>query len=205
MGRVRRALIGGIAVWLALRVWAALRPTPFPYFARPILDLPRPLITRARLVAALAPRPGERMLELGPGTGHYTLPIAERVGPDGTLAILDVRQSFLDHTVERARRDGLHNVVPALGDGASLPYPDSSFDAAYLVTVLGEIPDLPGALRELRRVLSPDGRLVIGEIFIDPDFLRLGWLVKQAAAAGLELKRRTGTSLAYFAEFQPSG
>jgi ubiquinone/menaquinone biosynthesis C-methylase UbiE len=202
VARLRRALLGGFVVWLALRAWAALRPTVFPYFARSILDLPRPLITRAGLVGILAPRPGERILELGPDTGYYTLLVAARIGPEGTLEILDVRQGFLDHTIERARRSGHRNVVATCGDARSLPYPDGSFDAAYLVSVLGEIPDPPAALRELRRVLKPEGRIVVGEIFIDPDFPRFRWIVKQAVAAGLRLGRRTGTPLAYFAEFK---
>jgi ubiquinone/menaquinone biosynthesis C-methylase UbiE len=72
-----------------------------------------------------------------------------------------------------------------------------------MVSVLGEIPDPAAALRELRRVLKPEGRLVIGEILLDPDFPMLGWLVRQAPAQGLRLERRSGSRLAYFAEFRP--
>lgn len=205
MPRVRTALIAACAAWLGLRVWAALRPTAFPYFGRSILNLPRPLITRGGLLELLDPAAGERILEVGPGTGYYTLPVAGRIAPGGVLEILDVRQSFLDHTVERARNRGLANVNPTLGDGASLPYPDGRFDAAYLITVLGEIPDPEAMLGELRRVLKPGGRLVVGEIFIDPDFPRLAWLVKRARAAGLLLERRTGTPVAYFARFRGRG
>ena len=185
--RLRRTLLAVAAGWLGLRVWAALRPTAFPYFGRPILDIPRPLITRGGLLEILEPAAGERILEVGPGTGYYTLPVAARLEPGGVLEILDVRQSFLDHTVERARRRGLANVVADARRWGSLPYPDRCFDAAYLITVLGEIPDPEAALGELRRVLKPTGRLVVGEIFIDPDFTRLRWLVKRAGAAGLLL------------------
>lgn len=202
MRKLRRALFAAAAAWLALRSWAALRPTAFPYLGRPILDIPRPLITRRGLLEILEPAAGEHILELGPGTGYYTLPVAARLEPGGVLEILDVRQSFLDHTVQRARRRGLANVVPTLGDGGSLPYPDSRFDAAYLITVLGEIPDPEAALGELRRVLKPAGRLVVGEIFIDPDFPRLAWLVRRARAAGLRLERRTGSRVGYFARFR---
>jgi ubiquinone/menaquinone biosynthesis C-methylase UbiE len=187
---------------VALRAWAALRPTAFPYFGRPILNIPRPLITRRGLMEILEPVAGECMLELGPGTGYYTLPVAARLEPAGVLAILDIRESFLDHTVERAHRRGLTNVVPKLGDGRSLPYPGSCFDAAYLITVLGEIPDPEAALGELRRVLKPAGRLVVGEILIDPDFTTLPWLVRRARSAGLLLERRTGTPVGYFARFK---
>ena len=64
----------------------APRPTAFPYFGRAILDLTLPLITPGDLLDILAPAPGERIIELGPGSGYYTLPVAARLGPEGTFA-----------------------------------------------------------------------------------------------------------------------
>ena len=202
MSKLWKALLVGCVGWLGLRAWAALRPSAFPYGGRAILDIPRPLITRGRLLEILDPVGGERILEVGPGTGYYTLPVAARLGPRGGLDILDVRQRFLDHTVERVHTRGLTNVVPTLGDGKSLPYPDCRFDAAYAITVLGEIAHPEAALGELRRVLKPAGRLVVGEILIDPDFTTLRWLVSHARAAGLVFERRTGTQVGYFARFR---
>jgi ubiquinone/menaquinone biosynthesis C-methylase UbiE len=190
------------AAWLGLRAWAALRPTAFPYLARSILELPRPLITRSGLLEILDPAAGERILEVGPGTGYYTFTVADRLGPDGLLEILDVRQSFLDHTMRRAAERGTVNITPTEADATSLPYEDGTFDAAFLITVLGEMPDPQAALGELRRVLKPAGRLVVGEIFIDPDFPRLALLVRSARDVGLILERRTGTPAAYFARFR---
>ena len=199
----RVVLPAALVAWVALRAWAALRPTAFPYFGRAFLDLPRPVITRRGLLEILEPAAGERMLEVGPGTGHYTSGVAAHLEPGGVIEIVDVRQSFLDHTAARARRYGLHNVVPTLADGGSLPFADHCFDAAFLVTALGEIPDPQAALRDLNRVLKPSGRLVVGEIVIDPDFHRRGRLVARARAAGLRLERTTGGPLAYFARFKP--
>lgn len=144
------------------------------------------------------------MLEIGPGTSYYTLPVAARLQPEGKLQIVDVQQRYLDHTVERARRAGLANVVPALAGGGCLPFADRTFDAAYLVSTLGEIPDPAAALRELRRVLKPAAPLVVGEILIDPDFPRLKWLAKHADASGLVLEEHLGTPLGYFARFRPA-
>jgi ubiquinone/menaquinone biosynthesis C-methylase UbiE len=70
--------------------------------------------------------------------------------------------------------------------------------------VLGEIPDGPAALRELRRVLKPQGRLVIGEVFFDSDFVRLGALAKLATAAGFVFERKAGGAQTYLARFRPA-
>ena len=74
----------------------------------------------------------------------------------------------------------------------------ATFDAAYLVTVLGEVPDQDAALRELRRVLKPKGRLVVGELFGDPHMVGEASLRRRATAAGLRFGRRVGPRLGYF-------
>ena len=114
----------------------------------------------------LEPRAGERLLEVGPGTGYYTIPLAGWIGPEGSLDILDVQQEMLDHT-RRAAEAGVANVAPTRADATSMPFPDDSFDGAFLVTVLGGVPDQVAALRELRRVVRPNGRIVVGELFGD--------------------------------------
>ena len=59
----------------------------------------------------MRPQPGERVLEIGPGTGYYTLDMAEWVGPGGTIEIFDLQQEFLDHTMGRAAERGHENFV----------------------------------------------------------------------------------------------
>ena len=92
---------------------------------------------------------------MGPGTGYYTLDVADWVKPDGEVDILDLQQEMLEHTMRRAGEGGLANVTPTQSDATSMPYEDATFDGAYLVTVLGEIPDQDAAIRELARVLKP--------------------------------------------------
>ena len=126
--------------------------------------------------------------------------MAEWIAP-GKLDIFDLQQEMLDHTMRRAIERGLANVIPAQGDARRLPYPDTSFDAVYLVTVLGEVPDQDAALREVARVLKPGGRLVVGELFGDPHWVSPGALRARAEAAGLTFERRVGSPLGYFARF----
>ena len=107
-----------------------------------------PGITRKRLLEILQPEPGERMLEIGPGTGYYTFDVATRLG-GGTHEIFDIQPKMLDHVMREAARRGVTNIEPTEGDAQSLPYADDTFDGAILITVLGEIPDQERALREI--------------------------------------------------------
>jgi SAM-dependent methyltransferase len=199
------ALIGLVVavVFGALtRYWSVTEPGPMPYVLRWTLAFPRGNLAPEHLETLLEPRRGERMLEVGPGTGIYSIPIAKALGSDGSLDVIDVQQEMLDEVTARARAAGVVNVTATCGDARTLPYPDGAFDAAYLVGVLGEIPDEAAALRELRRVLKPAGRLVVGEVAIDPDFVRLGTLRERTRAARFELDRRRGNAFSYFARFR---
>ena len=197
----QRRMVGGLAAGglLAAGLWWRTHPSACPYSQRFWIDAPHPFITRARLTEALGDVDGKRLLEIGPGTGYYTLPVAERIGEGGRLDIFDLQQEMLDLTIRRARDRGLHQVVSTQGDARSLPYDDGTFDAAFLVTVLGEIPDQDAALRELARVLRPGGRLIVGELFGDPHWVAPAALRRRAEAAGLRFDERLGTPLAYFA------
>jgi ubiquinone/menaquinone biosynthesis C-methylase UbiE len=197
--RARTLLGAAAAATLGAALWWRKNPSACPYGQRFWVEAPHLGIERARLRKVLAPEAGERLLEIGPGTGYYTLDLAEWVGADGTVEIFDLQQEFLDHTMRRATERGLGNVVPTQGDATALPYDDASMDAAILTAVLGEIPDRAAALRETRRVLKPGGRLVVGEVFGDPHFTTLASLKRQAADAGLTYDRHSGNWFAYFA------
>jgi SAM-dependent methyltransferase len=199
--RLRRVLLGAAAAAAGAALWWRKNPSACPYGQRFWVEAPHPLITRGRLREVLEPRPGERILEVGPGTGYYTLDVAEWVQPGGSLDILDLQQEMLDHTMRGAAQRALANVTPTQSDATAMPYEDASFDAAYLTTVLGEIPDQEAALRELARVLKPGGRLVVGELLGDPHYVRLGPLRLRASGAGLHYERRLGRAPGYFARF----
>jgi ubiquinone/menaquinone biosynthesis C-methylase UbiE len=149
----------------------------------------------------LGPRDGERILEIGPGTGLQSLHVAPQLGADGRLDIIDVQQEMLDHVMRRVGSAGLSNIVPARADARELPFSDHVFDAVYLVTVLGEIPEPERALSEASRVLHPGGRVVIGEFF-DRHWLPFGRLCRLADDAGLRPAARRGPSVAYLARFR---
>ena len=192
------------AAAMAARRWSRRYRGPMPHGFKWTLFLPRGPHSPRNLQRILRPQPGERILEIGPGVGIHSLPIASALRPGGVLDVLDVQQAMLDDLARRAAKAGITNIAPRQGDACTLPYASHTFDAAYLITVLGEIPDEAAALRELCRVLKPGGRLVVGELFLDPDFISLPDLQRKAAAAGLLFERRTGSAAVYFAVFRPA-
>jgi SAM-dependent methyltransferase len=201
-GQPRRAfgfMVGAVAGDTVARRWSRGEPTPLPYLLRWELAIPRPAGPLRRALAACR---GERILEIGPGLGQHAVEVAGYVGPEGRVDVLDVQQEMLDATAARAERRGVRNIVAGLAASSGrLPYDDASFDAAYVVTVLGEIPDCQRTLVELRRVLKPGGRLIVGEMVLDPDFIPARRLRAMAEPAGLRHVHRFGPPFAYHAQF----
>ncbi|HEX3324257.1 MAG TPA: methyltransferase domain-containing protein [Solirubrobacterales bacterium] len=197
--RIRTAIgLTGAAV-AGAALWWRKNPSACPYGQRFWVEAPHPIITRDRLRSVLRPEPGERILEIGPGVGYYTLDMADWVGPEGRLEVFDLQQEFLDHTTARATERGLTNVVPTQGDATALPYEDKAMDAVVLTAVLGEIPDPVAALCQINRVLKPSGRLVVGELFGDPHFTTQAALRSQALEAGLAWEHHSGNWFGFFA------
>jgi protein-L-isoaspartate O-methyltransferase len=81
----------GLAGLVGAALWWRNNPSACPYSQRFWIEAPHPFITRARLMSMLEPRPGGRILEVGPGTGYYSLAVARRLAPEGRLDVLDVQ------------------------------------------------------------------------------------------------------------------
>lgn len=119
----------------------------------------RELGERRRLVLQeLAPRRGERVLEVGCGAGLLLREIGLAVGPHGLAAGLDISPDQLAAAALACA--GVPAVRPAEGDILAAPFPDAAFDAVVAVQVLEYIAPVRAALAEARRVLKPGGRLL---------------------------------------------
>jgi ubiquinone/menaquinone biosynthesis C-methylase UbiE len=197
----RASRLGGLAAAAgiaAAALWWRKNPSACPYSQRFWVEAPHPLITRSRLRALLRPRLAERILEVGVGTGYYSLDLAEWVGPSGRVELFDLQREMLDHVMERAEKRRLTNLVPTQGDATDLPYDDDSMDAVVLTAVLGEIADREAAIREIARVLRPGGRLIVGELFGDPHFTTPRTVEGLGTDAGLMLEERSGPWMGSF-------
>jgi len=198
---MKKATLAGAASLTAVisaSIWWRRNPSACPYGQRWSVQLPHPLITRDRLLEALAPLAGESLLEVGPGTGYYSLDVAEALGSEGSLDIFDLQQRMLDHTMAGAAVRGIENIRPTQGTAQELPYETTVFHGAFLVTTLGEIPDQAAAMHELARVVRPGGRIVIGELVGDPHWVSPKTIHGHADGAGLTVERRIGPWLGSF-------
>jgi ubiquinone/menaquinone biosynthesis C-methylase UbiE len=111
---------------------------------------------------------GERVLDVGCGSGVVTREIAERVGAGGRVVGLDPSPALLAVARELAQEAGIGDRVEFReGSALQLPFPDGSFDAVLCVTVLSHVPGGEGTIPELARVLRPGGRLGIFDLDTD--------------------------------------
>jgi ubiquinone/menaquinone biosynthesis C-methylase UbiE len=200
--RPKRIVLGVLAVFvlvqLLLRVFRRAAPEPMPWRLAPLLTTrwrsrlfgtPERVLDRAGVV------PGMYALEVGPGPGMYTVPLAKRVassGEDGRVTSLEIQPQMIEMLRKRLRAARVRSVEVVQGDGRQMPLPDDSFDLVFLVDVVGEIPDKPAFFGECARVLKPGGILAVTEQISDPDFHLPSTVRTLAAAAGLREERLVG-------------
>ncbi len=117
--------------------------------------------------------PGMQVLEIGPGPGAFTVPLAQRVAEQskqGRVICVEIQPKMVAMLREHLERAQVNNVEIIQGDGRQMSLPDDCFDLVFLADVIGETSDLPALFRECARVLKPGGTLAVTEQLIDPDF-----------------------------------
>ncbi len=197
-------LLVAVGVWLLFflgpaRLFRKLRPFPIPAGIARLLDNPlRRLITPPeREVEQMGLKPGMRTLEIGPGPGFWTLAAAGRVGAQGRVCAVEISPRLAALVARKARRRGFSWVHVVVANAQALPLAGGTFDHAFFVAVLGEVPDPVRALRETCRVLRPGGRVAITEYLPDPDYSFPSTMLRRAEQAGLRLRRRRNFLFGY--------
>lgn len=180
------------------------RQPHFPHQMSFILESPtrRILITPSQLAERLHLTENSRVLEVGCGSGLFSVEVARRI-PDGHLELFDLQKEMLDKARSKIEAAGLAKVVGyTQGDARELALPAAGFDVAFLVAVLGEVPEPEKCLRALRRVLRPGGLLSITEHLPDPDFSRFSRLRALVEGKGFDFIERFGRPWSYTANFE---
>jgi phosphatidylethanolamine/phosphatidyl-N-methylethanolamine N-methyltransferase len=133
------------------RVYAKLTPVYDIVFGPPLQP------GRVKAIARMALKPGDRVLEVGAGTGINAL----LYPPDCQITAIDLSSTMLEKARERISLHGLRNIRLLEADAAHLTFADDSFDCVYAPYTITVVPDPVKVALEMRRVCRPGGRLVI--------------------------------------------
>ena len=120
---------------------------------------------------------GEKVLEIGFGTGYVLEKIIERIGINGKAYGIDISSGMLDVALRRLKKRGLERRVNlVIGDALRMPYQDRMFDAVFIgfTLELFDTPEIPKVLLEISRVLKKGGRLCVVSISKEENNLMVG-------------------------------
>jgi ubiquinone/menaquinone biosynthesis C-methylase UbiE len=171
----RLGWVGGglLAAKLLLSLAIQLWPIPTPLWARWLLHTRWRRYYRAprRTLELLGIQPGMQVLELGPGSGLFTLEAARLVGDQGRLVCVDLQMAMLRPLKQDIRVAGVTNVFLQAATAERLPLGDSRFDLVLAIAVLPMVPHKHQALLELCRVLKPGGLLAVSEELVETEYV----------------------------------
>jgi ubiquinone/menaquinone biosynthesis C-methylase UbiE len=147
----------------------SLVPVQAQLGARPAEDWIKTLESSNRLeklkidetVAKLGLKPGDRIADVGAGSGIFCPSLAKAVSPVGKVYAVDIEQGLIDHIAKRAHELKLTNIEPVLGQFTDPNLPVRDLDLAFMYDVLHHIEHREEYLRNLARYLKPAGRIAV--------------------------------------------
>jgi len=114
-----------------------------------------------QVVAAMGLEPGDRVADIGAGSGYFTRRFARAVGESGIAYGVDIEPNMLQHIAEQATEDQQANIVPVLARPDNPMLAPASVDVIFICDTIHHIENRPSYYEILKRDLAPGGRLVI--------------------------------------------
>jgi ubiquinone/menaquinone biosynthesis C-methylase UbiE len=115
-----------------------------------------------KLCETVAAKPGERLLEVGSGSGILCRMLAPQLQPGGWMMGVDISPEMTAEARKYTLSEGISSGITfETGKAEALPYPDASFDGAIAARLLLHVTDPDAVLREMKRVVKPGGRVVV--------------------------------------------
>ncbi len=181
---------------------------PAPAFLGSLLDsrFRKKIQPPTEIVLRSGIKPGMCVVDLGCGSGTFTLPMAKQVGENGKVFAVDIQPKMLRQLESKLLREENKSLKERIkvieGSAYRPPLEDESVDVCCMISVLQEIPDRVRALREVKRILKPTGILAVTEFVIDPDYALPVTTIKLAAKAGFVVDEVIGDFWNYTARFR---
>ncbi len=149
---------------------------------------------------------GMRVLDLGCGSGAFTLAMAKQVGEKGEVVALDLQPKMLKSLQRKLQQPQNHRwqkiIHTSVGAAQALPLPSESVNACCLISVLQEVPRREQALSEVYRVLKQGGVLAVSEFVIDPDYALPHTTMRLGEQAGFIVEAVEGKPWNYTVRFR---
>jgi len=190
---------------LSLRMACRKQPHPMPHQFAALLDHPWRLRYRdpSETLGIFGLASGMKVLDLGCGTGLFTVEVARMVGSEGAVYAVDLQAPLVAQTQARIaaaqlRAPGLAPVHCHHSAGQQLPLEPNTIDLALLIATFSQLAEKRTVLSELRRVLKPGGRLALSEELPDPAYLPPAAVRPVVEAAGFHFQGQQGTPFCYY-------
>ncbi|MFX1388479.1 MAG: class I SAM-dependent methyltransferase [Promethearchaeota archaeon] len=192
-------------LFVVLRIIRKYHKFPVPAFMTRLIDNPirRKFIQKPETVAKrMKLEPGMVIIEIGPGKGSYTKVIANNILPDGIIFAIDIQESIINRLKKRISKEKIDNIIPKIDNAYNLSFKNESVDRVLMIACLPEIPNPVRVLKEVERVLKPNGLICLSEMFPDPDYPRRKTEIRWADEAGFELDEKFGNWFIYQLNFK---
>ena len=177
---------------------------PIPSFLTTVIDNPwrRRFVQKPSTVAdQMYLKSGMTVVEIGPGKGSYTIEFAKRVLPNGKVFAVDISDKVINRLKQRIAHEDVSNIIPKIDNAHNFSFDDESIDRVIAIACLPEIPEPVKVLREIRRILKPNGIVSLSELAPDPDYPRRKTVKRWASEAGFKLHSEFGNWFVYQLNF----
>jgi ubiquinone/menaquinone biosynthesis C-methylase UbiE len=125
------------------------------------MERPTRVVKVNEVIEKLRLKPGDIVADIGSGSGTFSIPMAKAIAPNGVLYAVDIDQKMLDYVAEKAKKEGVTNLVTVLGEYEDPKLPVKNVDVAFYHRVLHMIEKRQAHLNSTAAYLKPDGRIVV--------------------------------------------
>jgi ubiquinone/menaquinone biosynthesis C-methylase UbiE len=117
-----------------------------------------------KVLPILKLKPGDKVADIGAGTGAFSLPFARTVAPSGKVYAVDIDPGLLDYIAEKAKKENLENIQTVKGEFSDPKLPTRDVDLAFFHDVLHHIENRQAYLKALATYIKPTGRIALIEM-----------------------------------------
>jgi 2-polyprenyl-3-methyl-5-hydroxy-6-metoxy-1,4-benzoquinol methylase len=117
-----------------------------------------------KVLPLLKLKPGDRVADIGAGTGAFSFPLARTVAPSGKLYAVDIDSGLLDYIAQKAKKENIENIQTVKGEFSDPKLPTRDVDLAFFHDVLHHIENRQAYLKALATYIKPSGRIALIEM-----------------------------------------